>query len=87
MEDYYDEEETEEEEEVEDRPWILFTGSDYYPFGGAEDFESSHLSKPSATSAAHHYLSLNPMSWAHVCRWDGQKFVDLEAFIKGPEDA
>ena len=56
--------------------YFLFSGSEVYPAGGADDFVGVF---PSLEAAKAHF-SDHPQEWAHIARFDGERLSIVCAF-------
>jgi len=55
--------------------YLLFGGDNYYPGGGAQDFESAHEDKDRAIRAGRQFLAGTRLKWAHVFDCDRELIV------------
>ena len=56
--------------------YLLFSGSDYYPAGGADDFAGAFASIADAKA----YFAEHPQEWAHIARFDGERLTIVCAY-------
>lgn len=56
------------------KPFLLFSGSEYYPSGGADDFRGAFATAKEAFDEANKPQKY-PDDWYHVVRFTGETFV------------
>jgi hypothetical protein len=56
--------------------YLLFSGSEYYPAGGADDFAGAFPS----IEAAKAYFAEHEREWAHIAAFDGRQLEIVCAY-------